>query len=229
MAWQKSGESRLIFTRLFVILSEVKPSGLTKKALWQVLKVALILSLAGCDLFSTRPVEPPDGSGSNIYYPLPNNPDQLFLNMRNALAELNSQAYLDCFFTPGDPGGIYQFVPDPGVSGWPLPGPWGYAEESETIQYLFALLSPGNPSFLILTEESRIEYGIDDSVKISQTYHLIAPAPDLPPEIQEVGGQADFILARTDIGYWAILRWVDLHGMEGLPSWTALKAGLYSP
>lgn len=60
-------------------------------------------------------------------------------------------------------------------------------------------------------------------MRITQTYNLTAPTsdPTLPPE---VSGRADFYLKRNDTGYWAIYRWEDL---EGSPSWTDLKAGLY--
>lgn len=189
---------------------------------------ALVLLAAGCDLFRTRSVEPPLNNGQGITYPPPIQPDQLFLNLKNSLTDLNSQEYLNCFFAPGDPGGSYQFEPDPNVTGWPLAGPWGYQEESQTIQYLFTLMSSGERPFLTLAEQSRMNYGIDDSVKIRQIYTLVAPTqePTLP---QQVHGEADFILAKNETGFWAILRWLDLHGLNGDPSWTALKAGLYSP
>lgn len=202
-----------------------------QSAIWYAVQAgflaAMILLGAGCDLFRSRTVEPPLENGNGVTYPPPLQPDSVFVNFRNALTEQNQQEYMNCFFAAGDPGGTYQFIPDPNVTGWQITTPWGYAEENQTIQYLFSLMMPSSPPFLSLTEQSRTAYGVD-SVKISQTYHLLAPTSD-PLLPSEVRGEADYVLARTETGFWAILRWTDLHGLEGQPSWTALKAGLYSP
>lgn len=179
------------------------------------------LQITGCDLFSTRPTEPPTGSGSP--WIAPSTADQVFVNMKQAMAELNSQNYLRCFFSPDDGDLTYLFVPNPSSSGWPLTTPWGYAEESQTIQYLFSLLTPGTAPFLAFGEENEFIYGNLDSVRLTQTYTLVAPTSD-PTLPQEVSGRSDFYLAPTSTGYWAIYRWEDL---EGSPSWTELKAGLY--
>jgi hypothetical protein len=179
------------------------------------------LLLAGCDLFRTRPTEPPLDSGSPWIYPT--QIEQVFLNMKQAMAELNSEHYLRCFFTPDDPGKTYLFIPNPNSLGWPLTTPWGYSEEQRTIQYLFTLMQPGSIPFLTLLEESRYIYGNNDSVRVTQNYTLDVPVND-PTLPTEVSGRADFILAKNSTGYWAIYRWEDL---EGNPSWTDLKAGLY--
>ncbi len=179
------------------------------------------LLLAGCDLFRTRTTEPPLDSGSPWIYPT--QIEQVFLNMKQAMAELNSEHYLRCFFTPDDPGRTFIFVPNPNSIGWPLTTPWGYAEEQRTIQYLFTLLQPGFIPYLTLQEESRSIYGNNDSARVTQTYTLNVAVSD-PTLPAEVSGRSDFILAKNSTGYWAIYRWEDL---EGNPSWTDLKAGLY--
>jgi hypothetical protein len=199
-----------------------------KVATWIVLVTVVFLLGVGCDLFRTRSVEPPPNTGGQFFYPDPIQPDQVFLNLKNSLLDLNSQKYLNCFVPPGDSAGAYQFVPDPTVTGWPLTGPWGYAEENQTIGELFSWLSPGAVPMLTLTELSSITYGNDDSVKIGQTYTLTAPTVNTNWP-QQVRGQADFIMTKTQTGFWAIRRCTDLHGMEGFPSWTVLKAGLYAP
>ena len=139
------------------------------------------------------------------------------------MAELNAEHYLRCFFTPDDPGKTFIFIPNPNSLGWPLATPWGYSEEQKTIQYLFTLLQPGSIPYLTLDEESRSIYGNNDSARVTQIYTLNVPVSD-PTIPTEVSGRADFILAKNSTGYWAIYRWEDL---EGNPSWTDIKAGLF--
>ncbi len=195
---------------------------------WEIKKVILLGGIVGaacllssCDLFRTRPTEPPQDTGSPWIYPL--QAEQVFVNMSQAMTELNSEHYMRCFFAPGDPGGSFLFMPNPQSTGWPLTLPWGYAEESQTSQYLFSLLTLEAPAFLAFQEENNIVYGNNDSVRITKTYNLVVPVSD-PTLPQEVSGRSDFLLAHNATGYWAIYRWEDL---EGSPSWTDLKAGLY--
>lgn len=185
---------------------------------WFVGLIAVFL--VGCDLFQTRSVEPPGGTSSPWIYP--NQVEQVFINMQQAMADLNTENYLRCFFAPDDSSGVYLFIPNPNYVGWPLSQPWGYGEESQTIQYLFSLMTPNSPGFLMFEEEANIPYGNEDSVLVTQTYNLSVPVSD-PTLPQEVTGRSDFYLKRNSTGYWAIYRWEDL---EGSPSWTDLKAGL---
>ncbi|RJP74149.1 MAG: hypothetical protein C4524_13240 [Candidatus Zixiibacteriota bacterium] len=185
--------------------------------------LGVLLLVSGCDLFRTRPTEPPQDGGSPWIYPI--QADQVFANMVQAMAERNADHYLRCFFAPDDPGGTYLFVPNPNTTGWPLSLPWGYAEESQTITYLFSLLPDKNPPFLTFQEENRVVYGNNDSVRVRQAYNLVVPFDDPgQPLPSEVSGKSEFLLAQNGDGYWAILRWEDV---EGSPSWTDLKAGLY--
>jgi hypothetical protein len=196
-------------------------------ALWGIRRFAvliLVVAIAGygCDLFSTRPTEPPLNVGSP--WIAPSQWSQVFVNMSIAAAELNSQNYLRAFFAPEDGDLGYVFIPRPNFTGWPLSAPWGYAEESQTTQTLFSSLSPDSIITLLFDQVSDpTTYGNEDSVWVRQSYTFSAPTnnPTLP---SKVSGQSDFLLARTTTGYWAIFRWEDL---QGSPSWTDLKAGLY--
>ena len=183
----------------------------------------VLISLMACDLFQTRPTEPPGGTSSPWIPPF--QVEQVFLNMSQAMGDLNADDYLKCFFAPDDESQTFLFLPNPGYVGWPLSLPWGYNEEDQTIRYLFSLLTINSPGFLMFEEEGKIVYGNEDSVWVTQSYNLTVPVIDetLP---QEVTGRSDFYLARNSTGYWAIYRWEDL---EGSPSWTDLKAGLYNP
>ncbi|MCX6640166.1 MAG: hypothetical protein NTW14_06745 [bacterium] len=192
------------------------------RSVWRIVAVGfLVLNLAGCDLFKTRPTEPPNMGGTPWIYPL--SVDQVFANLTQAISESNSDHYLRCLFSPDDSSHVFLFVPNPNVSGWPTTDPWGYAEEQETIQRLFTLESPANSAVLLLEEDGRLIYPNQDSAWVSQNYTLTVPTTDqnLP---QQVSGRSDFYLAKNATGYWAIYRWEDV---EGNPSWTDLKAGLY--
>jgi hypothetical protein len=145
------------------------------------------------------------------------------MNMNQAMTEMNAQNYLRCFFGPDDGDLGFLFVPSSAGATWPISTPWGYAEESQTIQYLFSLMTEGNPPFLALDIGEEFVYGNLDSVRLPCAYSLQAQTsdPTLPPEVD---GQSDFYLAPTSTGYWAIYRWEDL---GGTPPWTDLKAALY--
>jgi hypothetical protein len=181
----------------------------------------LILFLANCDLFRTRPTEPPNSGGTSWVYP--QSIDRVFINLSQSIEELNAEHYLWCIFSPDDSSHIFEFKPNPGMIGWPLSSPWGYTEEQETVQRLFSLMPLGSAGFLTLQEDGRLVYPSQDSAWVSQTYNLVMPVTD-PTLPQEVTGKADFYLAKNATGYWAIYRWEDL---EGSPSWTDLRAGLY--
>jgi hypothetical protein len=187
-----------------------------------VLFLVTVTAFYGCDLFRTRPTEPPLNVGSP--WIAPSQWSQVFINLSIAAAELNSQNYLRTFFAPenGDLGFI--FIPRPNYTGWPLSTPWGYTEESQTTQTLFSSLSSDSLTSLQFQQVGApTTYGNEDSVRVTQSYTFSAPTtiPALPAQ---VSGQSDFLLARTTTGYWAIFRWEDL---QGSPSWTDLKAGLY--
>ena len=148
--------------------------------------------------------------------------------MTQAMAELNSDHYLRCFFEPDDPLDSLLFLPDQSVTSWPLSAPWGYNEEKQTIEYLFSLMSPDSTGYLAFDAGDKTVYADEDSVLFRKPYTLTVPVSD--PELnlpQEVTGEADFFLKRNSIGYWAIYRWEDLGGSLSSPSWTELKAWLY--
>ncbi len=188
-----------------------------------VLLCALLLILVSCDLFTTRSTEPPFESGSPWIPPI--QVEQIFSNMTQAIAELNSDHYMRCFFGPDDLDEEYIFIPTPNAAGWSLAEDWGYDEEKQTIEYLFSLISPESPGYLAFGEGEQLMYGNEDSVWVTKPYTLSIsvedPGSNMP---QMVTGEADFYLAQNSIGYWAIYRWEDI---EGDPPWTELKAWLY--
>lgn len=183
----------------------------------------LILNLTsgGCDLFHTR--EPENPSGTSTSWETPFVADQVFLNLKQALVELNQDNYLRCLIEPGDSAVTFLFVPNPNTAGWPLTIPWGYEQESQATQTWFGWLSEaGSVANLTLMQQAEVAY-LDDSVRITQDYTLIAPTNNtaLP---DTVSGRSDFLLVKNSSGYWVIQRWEDL---DGSPSWTDLRAGLY--
>lgn len=186
--------------------------------------LGILVVFSGCDLFSTRSTEPPLTSGTP-WIP-PTQREQLFVNMTIAFSELNSDHYLRCFFGPDDQTNSFLFVPNPNTANWPVLEPWGYEQEKNSIEYLFTLMSPDDPGFLMFGDAGEeVVYGNEDSVWVTKTYNLTVPLTEPNLNLPEtVEGTADFYLAKTDVGYWAIYRWEDL---EGSPSWTELKAGLY--
>lgn len=189
-----------------------------------------VFSFLSCDLFSTRPTESPQDSGSAWIYPT--QVSQVFTNMSQAIMDLNGDHYMRCFFTPDDTLETFLFFPNPSYVSWPLPlsDPWDYDKEYQATNYLFSLISPGSSGFLAFLSEGELVYGNEDSVWVTKTYTMVIPYGDptlpLPGEIK---GRADFYLAKNSTGYWAVYRWEDIESLEGYASWTDLKAGLYYP
>jgi hypothetical protein len=188
-----------------------------------ILSGIVLVLLSSCDLFSTRSTEPPIDSGTG-WIP-PTQVDQVFVNMSQAIAELNSDNYLRSFFGPDETENAFLFLPNPNAVGWPASGPWDYNTEERTIEYLFSLMSPDVPGYLQFNVGESLMYGADDSVWVTKPYRLVVPVSDPNQNVpQDVSGTTHFYLAKTSIGYWAVYRWEDV---EGSPSWTDLKAWLY--
>ena len=185
-----------------------------------ILKGALLLT---CDsLFSTRDPEPPNNPQSSWEPPL--NPEQVLVNMQNAVFERNTDNFMRCLIDPQNGSRNFSFIPDQEVSN-NYPGlftGWAREDERRVTQQIFAIVPVDSALFLTFPEIINEIVTADTAIFIRQ-YHLeVHHTESAPPVIYE--GQIELWLADVN-GEWSIYRWIDIALAEYSP-WTLLKAAL---
>ena len=180
------------------------------------------LFLCTCDsLFSTREPEPPINPQSSWEPPL--SPDQVLVNMQNALFERNLENFNRCLADPQNQR-FFVFVPDQEVANnYPTVFPdWTREDERRVMQQVFSIVHADSALFLSFPETVSEIITSDTAVYIRR-YHLeIHHSQPTPPVVYE--GQTEFWLADVN-GEWSIYRWTDFAVAEFSP-WSLLKASL---
>jgi hypothetical protein len=180
-----------------------------------LLVLLLLLGLGtGCGVFDPREPEAPiDEAGT---YVQPDAPDLVVDNLRNAVAELNTQNYrrsLDEQLT---------FEPTAAAQAR-SPSLWGSWGRSEEVSY-----------FTTLTEAARLNQGHElrlndvieevgaDRYVLEATYLLVVRhrRPDAPDSVQ---GRLVWDIRPDADGLWRLRRWTDQE-LGNTPSWSDLKA-----
>ena len=183
----------------------------------------LCLLVITCDgLFSTREPEPPQGTQSNWIPPL--NPEQVLLNLQNAMFERNVENFVRCIVNPSYSSRIFGFDPDPEIAAnYPeVFAGWGRSQEEAVIQQAFSIMPVDSASFLRFTEEVQEVIAPDSAVFIRE-YRL--ELHHGRPDVNEVyEGFVEFRLIPDDRGEWAIAYWIDNRKNENFPPWSLLKA-----
>ncbi len=184
----------------------------------------MILLLVGCkSIFSTRKPEPPVTSQSSWIPPL--NPDQVLINLENAISERNVENYIRCIVNSSFSKRTFRFDPDPRVfADYPeLFKNWNRDKEEAVIKQAFSLVPIDSVSFLNFTEEIK-EIVASDSAVFVRKYRLeFHHTQSNLPKVYE--GQVEYWLAPDQRGEWSIYRWID-NGLAKSSSWSFLKAAL---
>jgi len=184
----------------------------------------MILLLVGCkSIFSTRKPEPPVTSQSSWVPPL--NPDQVLINLENAISERNVENYIRCIVNSSFSKRTFRFDPDPRVlADYPeLFKNWNRDKEEAVIKQAFSLVPIDSVSFLNFTEEIK-EIVASDSAVFVRKYRLeFHHTQSNLPKVYE--GQVEYWLAPDQRGEWSIYRWID-NGLAKSSSWSFLKAAL---
>jgi len=179
--------------------------------------VALILlPFTGCELFSTRSPESPEGVQSNWVTPLEST--QVLTNLSTALFERNAANYMRSFHADS-----FLFVADPQVQQQqPDVIGWSYSDEQQYIDRMFGegVLPRDSVAFVVFTSVDQ-RSGVD-TAHITTRYSLTAQVA-LSGAPGPMEGEAEFSLRIGDQGYWEIVRWTDRR-TEELSSWSDLKA-----
>lgn len=180
--------------------------------------IGLVFGYHACENpFQTRTPEPPQRTQST--WLLPHSPGIVFINLRNALAELNAVNYKRCF------SDSFRFVPEATVAnanpgkftGWNLQREGGYLEQ------MLNPLPPDSAFTLRLDSLSTVDIG-SESIIYLQRYELIArhrlQSIGIP---RKVSGEGRFWLGKNRFEEWAIYRWEDFASGSAF-TWSTLKA-----
>ncbi|MEM6264678.1 MAG: hypothetical protein AAGI38_19355 [Bacteroidota bacterium] len=172
-----------------------------------------LLVITGC--FNLRPVEPP-GTGNSDWvsptdYPI------LLENLRNALAQGNTQNYLRCFNQEN-----LQFQPAPSLlndneSIWRN---WSLQDEQAYFDNMLADLETSSGNSLSLIEQDLQDVSAD-SLRYVGAYTLRINHKDTALT-QEFTGRMQLVMELNEFNEWAIRRWVDIEVNED-SSWSLLK------
>lgn len=181
------------------------------------------LSAAGCDLFTTRVPEPPDG-GDGAGWRFPASWQLALDNIRSAVGRKSSDDYVRTLAAAESGLPPYVWTPDPAtVAAYPgLFDDWNLAREQQHIQKLFARtnLPDDSLALLELTVERQTPRG--DTAEVSCGYRLhIGQRPD--SSLREMEGIADFRILKSGDGGWYIQHWSDTRA-AGKACWSDLKA-----
>jgi hypothetical protein len=190
---------------------------MSRPALWMIL---LVLS---CKTpFATRDPEPPISQQSTWIQPT--SPSYVLINLRNAIAEKNTQNYLRCLADTGKVAKRFLYIPEPAVNA-ANPGVfrnWGYEEERIYLNQLLLYLPKDSTSQLTLT--SLRESAYQDSVILVQEYQLkLHHQRQAQYGLQLTRGQIEFRLIRSNENMWYIHRWTD-YATVSQPTWSAVRA-----
>jgi hypothetical protein len=181
------------------------------------------LLFVGCELFTTRSPEDPEGGGSGVWQ-FPTSPEVVLMNLESAMGRRSAVDYSRLFTLPENNLPAYVFEADPN-SNAANPGVfehWSVLNEQKHSQSLF---SPANLPLdslaqLELTVERQTLLGDSATVSCSYVLHVGHLSDGIP---REMAGQASFRLLRGSDGGWYIQYWSDLR-RAGTGCWSDLKA-----
>lgn len=185
--------------------------------------ILFLFFLSGCDIFSTREVEPPNQSRAN--YQTPVTPELLIQNLINSLTDKNLENYLLSFSDPNFTNRVFTFsASSSALSQFPaLANNWGVRNEEQYFNNLISKVQKDQPITLNLTNISSSPQG--DSLFYTASYFI--NIPNISAEIQSnYQGELSFSLIRDSRAIWTIYFWQDTKN-SNLLSWSELKGRLY--
>lgn len=184
----------------------------------------LIFGVTGCkNPFSTRKPEFPETAQSS-WIPA-HSPEQVLINIQNAIAERNVEKYIRCLSDSASKGRDFRFDPDLEVA-TQFPGMftrWNLEKEEMVFRQVCALV-PKDSVFSLSWEEIRQEFTTSDTAVFVRRYQIEAHYTQDHFSIPNVyKGIAEFRLIENRQGEWVIYRWID-NAVSGFKSWSFLKA-----
>jgi hypothetical protein len=183
------------------------------RSIWFGLIACLLLATTAC--LNTRPVEPPDSSGSDWVSPTDYN--ILLDNLKTAISQRNTQNYLRCF----DPEGL-AFFPvaslfNDNESIWLN---WSLQDEQAWFDNMVANLASPSGNSLVL-EEADLQDVSPDSLRYVGNYSLRINHSDSTLTTL-YKGQLQMVIGVNSFNEWEIRKWEDFETHPD-SSWSRLK------
>jgi hypothetical protein len=180
-----------------------------------------LVLLAGCDLFSTRTVEPPEDPRSN--FTPPTSYDIVIQNLQFAIAEKNLNNYMSCFVDTGFSSSSFKFNADvESQIQYPNLNNWDINKERIYFTNLLSLTNAGASSTLFLSNE-QVFNSLDSAVYDSD--YLLVFNHSRETVAKQVRGKLRFILVPNTNNFWAVQEWYDFKNISTDTTWSVLKAG----
>ena len=188
---------------------------------YKILILLAFVFLAGCDIFSTRAVEPPEDPRSNFTPPTAY--DIVIQNLQFAIAEKNLNNYMSCFVDTSYAPAEFKFNADiESLIQYPTLNNWDIHKERTYYTNLLSLTDAGATSTLFLSNEQVFNtldsavYDADYLMVFDHTRETVA---------KQVKGKLRFILVPNANNFWAIQEWYDFKNNSTDTTWSVLKAG----
>ncbi len=195
----------------------------------KVLLLLLVITMTGCDLFSTRTPENP--SESKTFFLPPTEPAILVQNFESAVKNKNLENYLKCFTSNTDDVTSYRFFPSQSAttSFGSLFILWGTEQERRFFNSLSALITKETLPILFWTDRKAIIENPDSAVFESDyTLNINFSDSNIP---SDYNGKIRLVMISDNNGLWSISKWYDynLGSTDTIAnSWSILKAKLYN-
>ncbi len=198
------------------------------------LAITLILTLASCDLFSTRTPEPPDLGNTFIWTPA-STPNTLFENFKGTLEVLDASNYAKCFLGEKDTliSGeklIYAFTPRTGLDATTKAAfqTWNVTSEQDFLVKLRASLLT-NARLSLVFSNLKIDQQNSSSAQITAEYVVSIPVESSSSIPSTISGSlvwtVGLITTEQATKEWRIVAWTDLaSGSSTAKTFTDLKA-----
>lgn len=182
-----------------------------------VIIIAFTVIFGGCDLFSTRPAEPPNLPRSNFQQAV--TPQILIENLVNSFKDKNVEDYLACLSDSSFTKKKFVFVPS-SSSISQFPSSWGTKSEELYFNNVMAKVSGNTQIILTLSNENYSPQG--DSVIYTASYSLNVPTidPNMPTLYE---GSLRFYITTDSRSIYSIDFWQDYSLNNQLPTWSELK------
>lgn len=182
--------------------------------------------LAGCDVFSTRTPEDPEGGATNFEQPV----SELIViaNFQNAVKDKNTENFVRCLAdtTRGD-ARPYGFEPssEAGARFAEQFRNWSVQNERQAFFSMMSKIATGDSAALNLSN-GRFDTRVPDSAVYVADYvlkvqHSSASIP------RTAAGTLRLTITPNKLNQWSVVRWVDLKSAETdtiTATWSILKA-----
>lgn len=193
-----------------------------KSKILAVLTLVNLLVLSGCELFETRPAEPPDSGNVGVFLQ-PDRPEVVLDNLISAVENLNAVNYTRCLITTG-----FRFNPSNAAlnSSPEIWASWSVDDERTYFNNLRAAATNTSGHRLSLTNIST-ELSSNDSRQVFANYTITVLHNRTNQGVPStINGTFALRLQLGEDGLWTISEWTDISN-GGEYSWSDLKAAFY--